>query len=485
MRTENGVDYAYVCIPQGHETLERNLESAGFTRDGDVLDTWFSSALWPFSTLGWPEQTAELKRYYPGDVLCTAREIITLWVSRMVMMGQYCVGDIPFGDVFIHAMIQDGDGRKMSKSLGNGIDPLDIIDSHGADAMRFTLVSMTTQTQDVRMPVEKLTLPDGRVANTSLKFDVGRNFCNKLWNASRFAMMNLPGYAAWAEIHPGENLADAWILSRLNATIRDATSALQEFRFNELANTLYHFMWDDFCDWYLEIAKSRINAGQRAPKTIVAHVLDMLLRLLQPITPFITEAIWQRLNEIAPTRGPGDQSAEPTLVRAAWPQADAARINPDVESRFALLQEVIRGIRNVRTQHNVPPAKKVDVVLEAAAQQADILGENVELIASQANLGQVTLRAPGAAAVPDDAAAVTVEAVKAYVLGIIDRSAEVARLGKQREMLLKGIRGIEGKLNSEGFVAKAPPAVVDKERQRLAGLQTELAAIEKSLESLK
>ncbi len=191
------------------------------------------------------------------------REIITLWVSRMVMMGQYCVGDIPFSDVYIHAMIQDGEGRKMSKSLGNGIDPLEIVDSHGADAMRFALVSMTTQTQDVRMPVEEMTLPDGRKANTSPKFDAGRNFCNKLWNASRFAMMNVSGYPSWQDIRPTEHLADAWILSRLNTTIRDVTLALQNFSYNEVASTLYHFMWDDFCDWYLEIAKGGINAGAR------------------------------------------------------------------------------------------------------------------------------------------------------------------------------------------------------------------------------
>ncbi|HUU59420.1 MAG TPA: valine--tRNA ligase, partial [Phycisphaerae bacterium] len=196
------------------------LEKAGWRRDPDVLDTWFSSALWPFSTMGWPDETPELKKFYPGDLLCTAREIITLWVSRMVMMGQYCIGDIPFPDVFIHAMIQDGEGRKMSKSLGNGIDPLDIIDSHGADAMRFTLVSMTTQTQDVRMPVEQMVLPDGRRANTSPKFDIGRNFCNKLWNASRFALMNLEGCPVWSDIHPRAHLADRWILSRLNATVR-------------------------------------------------------------------------------------------------------------------------------------------------------------------------------------------------------------------------------------------------------------------------
>jgi valyl-tRNA synthetase len=499
-------EYRHVaCLLDDDPEIIRQLEEVGFVRDPDVLDTWFSSALWPFSTLGWPgvsdaagplptgrgSQDAplipdwtRLKTFYPTDVLCTAREIITLWVTRMVMMGQYCVGDIPFSDVYIHAMIQDGEGRKMSKSLGNGIDPLDIVDSHGADAMRFTLVSMTTQTQDVRMPVKELTLPDGRKANTSEKFDVGRNFCNKLWNASRFAMMNIAGYPSWQEIHPTENLADAWILSRLNSTIRDVTLALQEFSYNTVASTLYHFMWDDFCDWYLEIAKSRINAGDRAPKAIVAHTLDFLLRLLHPVMPFITEAIWRNLNQVAPNRGRGDLPAEPMLARAQWPHADAAMINTQIEQRFELLQDVIRQIRNVRTQHNVPPGKRLDVMIEASGTVAQALGENTDLLKSQAMLAGVTMVAPGAAQPPSDAAAISVEGARVFVLGIIDRQAERARLQKQAATLNAGIKSIEGKLGNEGFIAKAPPAVVEKERARLDSLQKELTAVENSLASL-
>ncbi|MHC4629384.1 MAG: class I tRNA ligase family protein, partial [Planctomycetota bacterium] len=209
----------YASVGPGNEAVEQQFTAQGWTQDQDVLDTWFSSALWPFSTLGWPDETAELKTFYPGNVLCTAREIITLWVSRMVMMGQYCAGDIPFADVYIHAMIQDGQGRKMSKSLGNGIDPLVAIDSHGVDAMRFTLASMATDTQDIRMPVAAMTLPDGRVANTSPKFDIGRNFCNKLWNASRFALMNLEGTDAAGFDCQKTDITDKWILSRLAETI--------------------------------------------------------------------------------------------------------------------------------------------------------------------------------------------------------------------------------------------------------------------------
>ncbi len=481
---EDGQEYWFYCPPPEHPEVEKELERLGFVRDADVLDTWFSSALWPFSTMGWPNETPELKKYYPGDVLCTAREIITLWVSRMVMMGQYCVGDIPFSDVFIHAMIQDGQGRKMSKSLGNGIDPLDIIDSHGADAMRFTLASMTTQTQDVRMPVEKLRLPDGREANTSPKFDIGRNFCNKLWNAARFAMMNLQATPPWCDINPTSALADTWISSRLQQTIRDATTAIENFRFNELADLIYHFMWDDLCDWYLEIAKGRINAGEQAPKAILANVLDILLRLLHPVCPFVTEAIWQKLNEIVPSRGPGDEPAEPMLIRANWPKANARLIDKAAEQRFALVQDLIRQVRNARTEHNVPPSTKVQLLAVAPGELADLLSDNTELIRLLTNAGKLEISGETVEP-PADAAAITSGGVKMYVAGIIDRKAELARLTKQAETLARGIKGIEGKLGSEGFVAKAPADVVQRERQRLEKLQTELSAVEDALKKLQ
>jgi valyl-tRNA synthetase len=473
----------YFCPDPDSPKITERLEKAGWQRDPDVLDTWFSSALWPFSTLGWPDETPELKTFYPGDVLCTAREIITLWVSRMVMMGQYCRGDIPFHDVFIHAMIQDGEGRKMSKSLGNGIDPLVVIDSHGADAMRFTVVSMTTQTQDVRMPLKAITLPDGRTVNSSEKFDIGRNFCNKLWNASRFAMMNLTGAPPWQTMHPRRDLADSWILSRLNATIRDVTAAAEVFRFNELADTLYHFMWDDLCDWYLEIAKVRIGAGQAEPKAVLAHCLDVLLRLLHPVTPFITEAIWHKLNEVAPLRGPSDEPAERLLITAQWPYADAASINPSVEQEFALLQDLIRQVRNVRTQHNVPPKRTVDAAIEATGPVAQLIADNMELLKNQAQIGNLTL----AASIPQppaNAAAVNAAGAKLYVLDIIDVSAERQRLAKQAETLRKGVTGLQSKLGNENFLAKAPADLVQRERQRLEKLQAELGAVEQAMAGL-
>ncbi len=472
----------HLCLDRDDADAIACLENAGFVRDADVLDTWFSSALWPFSTMGWPEQTPELDRYYPGNVLCTAREIITLWVTRMVMMGQYCIGDIPFTDVFIHAMIQDGEGRKMSKSLGNGIDPLDIIHSHGADAMRFTLVSMTTNTQDVRMPVQEMTTPDGKTVNSSPKFDLGRNFCNKLWNASRFAMMNLEDAPAFDPSARVEHLADRWILSRLNAAIRNATTAIEEYRYNELSDGLYHFMWDDFCDWYLEIAKGRIQTGEDTPKAVLAYCMDRLLRLLHPICPFITEAIWESFNGIAAARLGVDVTPEELLVTAAWPEMVAAFDDADAERDFAICQELIRGIRNARTEHNVAPSEKVKTILEAGVQEA-LLGANVSLIASQANLSEVQVVAK-ADELPTGTATVSVGELRAHVLDIIDLDAEKARLAKQAEQLAKGIKGIEGKLANEKFVSKAPEEVVHRERERLVSLQAELDAVTQAAEKL-
>jgi len=471
----------YICARDDAPDAIALLEKAGWKQDPDVLDTWFSSALWPFSTLGWPDETPELKAFYPGNVLCTAREIITLWVSRMVMMGQYCAGDIPFSDVFIHAMIQDGQGRKMSKSLGNGIDPLDIIDSHGADAMRFALAAMTTQTQDVRIPVEELKLPDGRTVNSSPRFDIGRNFCNKLWNASRFTLMNIEGLPAWSQIRPRAHAADAWMLSRLNATVRDVTAAMEAYRFNEVADTLYHFMWDDLCDWYLEIAKFRINAGQDVPKTVLAHCLDILLRLLHPVTPFITEAIWRQLNATAPHRCPGDATPEEMLVRAAWPRADGAMIDETAEREFASLQEIIRRIRDIRSRHNVPTSHKVRLAVEADA--GGIIHDNADLLKSLARVGEMSFGVE-AGPPPAGTAAVVVGGTRLHVLDIVDTKAESTRLTRQADKLARGISAIEAKLASDGFSAKAPPEVVQRERQRLEKLRGDLARVEESLNAL-
>jgi valyl-tRNA synthetase len=333
------------------------------------------------------------------------------------------------------------------------------------------------------MPLKELELPDGRKVNSSEKFDLGRNFCNKLWNASRFAMMNLAGAPPWQAVHPRANLADAWILSRLNSTIRDTTAAIEAFRFNELADTLYHFMWDDLCDWYLEIAKGRIAAGADEPKAVLAHGLDVLLRLLHPVAPFITEEIWDKLNAVAPGRGPTDERAERLLVTAQWPYADAAAINQAVEDEFALLQDVIRQIRSARLEHNVPPKQAVSLAVEATGARADLIRDNAELIRSLAGVGEMTVQAE-LGEQPTNAAAITAGSARLYVLDIIDTEAERQRLTKQGQTLRKGIGSLEGKLSNEGFLAKAPADLVQRERDRLATLKAELEAVQAALKAL-
>ena len=477
----------HVCVAGDNQVIEQALEKQGFVRDEDVLDTWFSSALWPFSTMGWPDENATLDKFYPTQVLCTAREIITLWVSRMVMMGQYCIGDIPFGDVYIHAMIQDGQGRKMSKSLGNGIDPLVAIDSHGADAMRFTLASMTTDTQDVRMPVAAIQLPDGRTVNSSPKFDVGRNFCNKLWNASRFAMMNLEGTDPAAFDVSKMDTTDKWILSRLAKTIAAATKGLEEFKYKEPLDEIYRFFWNDFCDWYLEWTKPRIYDGEQKPiaQNVLAFVLDQVLRLLHPFVPFITEGIFQDLNAIAPRRGLKgimELKTADSIMVAPWPELIDGCIDEQTEQQIETVQSVIRSIRDIRSQYNIPPAKPL--VCSAAAPEAvcAMLNSNAALIQKQAFVESLTVEA--GLEKPEDAAVIIIDEIKLFVHDAVDKDAERKRLEKQKEFIEKGIKPLAGKLGNENFTSRAKPEVVAQSRQKLKELTDQLEAIEKLLVEL-
>jgi len=456
-------------------------------QDEDVLDTWFSSALWPFSTMGWPEDTPELKTFYPGDVLCTAREIITLWVSRMVMMGQYCAGDIPFSDVYIHAMIQDGQGRKMSKSLGNGIDPLVAIDSHGADAMRFTLASMATDTQDIRMPVAAMKLPDGRQVNTSPKLDIGRNFCNKLWNASRFAMMNLDGIDP-AGFDSGQmDITDKWILSRLTDTITETTRSLDEFKYSEPLALIYRFFWNDFCDWYLEWAKPRMQDEQKRPiaQNVLAFVLDQTLRLLHPFVPFITEGIFQKLNEIAPLRrleGLIDAKNAGALVVAEWPQKVDSLRDPDAEKQIEIIQTVIRTIRDIRSNRNIPPKELLVVSVKSQQEIAGILNRNAGLISELAGVKE--FQAGTDIVKPVNAAVSIADVTEVYVHDAIDPEAEQRRFEKQKQQIEKAKESVEAKLANENFVTKAKPEVVAQAKAKLAQLIEQLETVEKHLSEL-
>jgi len=491
---ENGETVYYVCVRPNCEIIEKQLEANGWTRDEDVLDTWFSSALWPFSTMGWPEGAAELKAFYPGDVLCTAREIITLWVSRMVMMGQYCAGDIPFRDVYIHAMIQDGEGRKMSKSLGNGIDPLVVINSHGADAMRFTLASMTTDTQDIRMPVVLMKLPDGRQENTSPKFDIGRNFCNKLWNASRFAMMNLEG-TDQAKFDPNKmDITDRWILSRLARTIREVTQALDQFKFSEPLAQLYKFFWNDFCDWYLEWIKPRMQDDRKkaVAQNVLAFVLDQVLRLLHPFIPFITEGIFQKLNGVVPVRnmeGLADVEPAEALVIAQWPRGLDSLIDEKVERRILTGQGAVRAIRDVTQRYDIPASVKSDVTVSVSDvlvtewdTVVDDLRADSDLICRMANIGKFTVGVD--IEKPENAAAAISDGMQIYVHNVSNPQKERLKWEKQKREIEDAKRAVEAKLANESFVSRAKPQVVARAREKSAELSEQLAAIEKHLSEL-
>jgi len=474
----------------GMEDVEKceNCGSEDLVRDEDVLDTWFSSALWPFSTMGWPEETGELKEFYPTDVLCTAREIITLWVSRMVMMGQYCIGEIPFSDVYIHAMIQDGEGRKMSKSLGNGIDPLVVIDSHGADAMRFTIASMTTQTQDVRMPVVRMTLPDGREANTSPKFDIGRNFCNKLWNASRFALMNLEGIDTEKFDKEKLTVTDRWILSRLAQTNLEVTKSLEEYKYSEPASVLYKFFWNDFCDWYLEWIKPRMQDEQQKPiaQNVLAFVLDEILRLLHPFVPFITEGIFQKLIKVAPERrvgGLAEAKKSKSLAVAQWPEQIDSLVDEEAEREIELVQESIRTIRDIRSDRDIAPKELLTVSARTQQENADTLNRNAKLIEQLA--GVKKFEAGTGTAKPANAAVAISDTTEVYVHNAIDIDAERAKLEKQKQQIESTKKNLDEKLSNQDFVTKAKAEIVAKTREKLAEVTEQLQTVEKHLLELE
>jgi len=449
-------------------------------QDPDVLDTWFSSALWPHSTLGWPEATPELAKYYPTSVLSTARDIITLWVARMVIFGLFNMGDVPFRDVFIHPVIQDGEGRRMSKTLGNGIDPVDIIDLYGADALRFTLALSATETQDLRMPVESATLPDGRVVNTSKRFEEGRTFPNKFWNAARFALMNLEGYTPAPVDLAGLPIEDRWILSLLSKTSAATTADLEGFQFAEATRRLRDFTWNDFCDWYVEILKGRLRRPETRPtaQRVLAAVLDGLCRLLHPIVPFLTEQVWQALAGVAPSRGlPEPSPAAEGACIAPWPSYPEAWLDPEAEAVVAHWQEVVKALRNLRAERNVPKEARIAPILVAAEPAAAILRQGSGLIQALTWATRVTI-VPESDRPAD--AAVTVLADVEVILpleGLIDRKAEAERHRKRLADLGKQLAANEGKLGNPSFVNKAPAEVVESIRAKVSELTAQRAAV--------
>ncbi len=518
----------HVCVRDEDEPIQGKLEKEEFVRQEDVLDTWFSSALWPHSTLGWPEPTPELKYFYPTSTLITSRDIITLWVARMVLMGLNNVGEVPFREVFIHPKILDGFGETMSKSKGNGVDPIDIIDRFGPDALRFGLAWLTTETQDVRMPVqyecphcqaliaqskenrqlarihcekcgeafstqwaeseEDKALLRGAVV--SERFEVARNFCNKLWNASRFVLMNLEGFQAGSVPSSDLRLEDRWILSRLASLTRNVTESLRHYRYAEAARELYEFSWDQFCSYYVEMAKPRLaNPEHRATvQRVLAHTLDVTLRLLHPVIPFVTEAIWQHLNQIAPQRSIRESESpepEPWLIRATWPTAHLQDIDEAIERQFAMFTSVVGAVREVRARQGVAPRELIRFVVQCSDDMAMLLKDMGPFFSSLANAQ--CLEAGQHAPLPALRAHVALGQADVFVdlSGLVDVDAEISRNEKLLENLTKQIQSKQNKLNNENFVSRAPADVVAKERDSLHELAHQKSAAEEVLAQLR
>ena len=542
-----------VCVDGGYEEIERKLEEIGFTQDSDVLDTWFSSALWPHATLGWPDQESDpplvdgggnvistesaggnrvLDYFYPGSVLVTSRDIITLWVARMVLTGLYNMGDVPFGHVCVHTKILDSFGQTMSKSKGNGVDPMDLIDKYGTDAVRFTIASLAGETQDVRLPVgyecpecgtvvpqslehqravpaggakPRITCPKCKKASqfsspwfepdpgedvariVSERFEYGRNFCNKLWNAARFVLMNLTEYTP-AQIEPSDLLLeDRWILSRLSYFASEVTTLLEHYQFDTATRLLREFTWNEFCDWYLEMIKPRLRDAETrsAAQRILVGVLDGLVRLLSPFIPFIAEELWENLNAIAPRRGllePTD--AAESVMKASWPKFPAEWQDKPLEQSFERLQETIVAVRNVRAFYNIPPSTPLKLHLrcsdETATGMHDVAGqfENLARAVLESIGGQVER--------PDGSASFALRDADGYIPleGLIDWEEELSRKRKEADKLRGFIAGHEKKLANASFVERAPADVVNNVRETLATLKQQLASVVEALAGL-
>jgi len=527
------------------------LESNGFERDPDVLDTWFSSCLWPFSTLGWPEETPHLKQYYPGSVLCTSRDIITLWVVRMMMSGLYLTGKVPFDHVYIHPKILDGRGETMSKSKGNGVDPVDMIQTHGADALRYSMADLTTETQDIRMPVDYLCPHCGKLTDqgvaikneeqnrksrgeklerklqpsdcakvkcshrecgkefatqwadaelkqklglgreSSEKFEIGRNFCNKLWNAARFAFMNLEN-AAVIDIKisslPPE---DKWILARLSQTIRRYHECLATYQFAASVKELRDFFWDSLCDWYLELTKPRFSSADGADggtaRQVLAFCLDQTLRLWHPTIPFITERLWRDLNAIAPRRGLPPSISLKTdvpLISAEFPPLDGYPAFDDdrILSTFGALQDATRGVRELRSDCKVAPKERVTVTVVLPGEQLDSFQAHSHIVRHMAGIGELNVVTQGKR--PANAGSVTVKGLRIYVHDVSDDAAEQVRTAKTLEGVARQIAAKESKLGNAKFTANADSEVVAAERLRLFELLEQRATLQEHLSEL-
>ncbi|MBO5167170.1 MAG: valine--tRNA ligase [Lachnospiraceae bacterium] len=471
---------AYYCDKCGETVVSASAPSKcpkcghnHFTQDPDTLDTWFSSALWPFSTLGWPEQTEDLKYFYPTDVLVTGYDIIFFWVIRMIFSGFEQMGEKPFKTVLFHGLVRDSQGRKMSKSLGNGIDPLEIIDQYGADALRLTLITGNAPGNDMRFYYERV--------------EASRNFANKVWNASRFIMMNMEqalektGKAVYTPAAEDLEPVDKWILSKLNTLVKEVTDNMENFELGIAVQKVYDFIWDEFCDWYIEMVKPRLyntddTASQNAALWTLKNVLIDALKLLHPYMPFITEEIFCTL-----------QSEEESIMVSDWPVYDEARSFIKEEKDIEIIKEAVRGIRNIRTEMNVAPSKKASVFV--VSENADVSGafkDGALFFASLANASEVSVQADKAG-IAEDAVSVVIPGATLYIpfAELVDIAQEIERLKKEEKKLAGEIARADGMLKNERFLSKAPEAKVAEEKEKLAKytqmleqVQTRIAQLE-------
>lgn len=429
--------------------------SVNLRQDEDVLDTWFSSALWPFSTLGWPNKTSDLEKFYPTDVLVTGFDIIFFWVARMIMMGYEFMGEKPFGEVYIHQLVRDKHGRKMSKSLGNGIDPLEVIDEYGADPMRFTLAVLAAQGRDLKLDVRF--------------FDTYKKFANKIWNAARFVLMNLEGFEKIDIEISKLKLADRWILSRLQKTIEKVTENLDSYDFNIAATQIYNFFWDELCDWYIEAVKNRLKSEDRKlVQNVLVYVLDSSLKLLHPFMPFLTEELWTKL----PT-------SDESISIARWPSSERTFIDETSEQKFAMLMEVVRGIRNIKAEVNIPQSTKVSIFVKGVLD-----AEEQDYIRFLGNVDKIEF----VNARPELSATAYVTAdMEVYVaLGeLIEVSSEVSRLRKKVEKLKNDMEKFSKKLEDENFIKNAPEDIVEETKEKQRMFQEQISRIEQIITDLE
>ena len=459
---------AYYCDKCGEliVTVEKPEEcsacrSKGLRQETDVLDTWFSSALWPFSTLGWPDNTEALKTFYPTSVLVTGFDILFFWVARMMMMGLHFMGDVPFRDVYIHALVRDAEGKKMSKSKGNVIDPLEVIEQFGADSFRFTLAAFAAQGRDIKLSEDRI--------------EGYRHFVNKIWNSARLVLINLDGDFLIPSKNIVYSLPDRWISTRLGRVSEEISKALDEYRFNDAASLCYQFVWHEFCDWYLEMIKERLYGEDEllkgSTRAVVRDVLMGVLRLLHPFMPFITEEIWQRL--------PG---FEGSIMNADFPAASEFLSDQQALEDMNLVMDIITGIRNIRGEMNIIPSKKVDILIEMPeARDIDVIRQNLSHIRNLAKVDSVNIDKEVSKPKASVTAVLARNQVHVLLKGLMDFDEEKKRLRKEIKMIREEMEVSAKKLSSKGFLEKAPAEIVDKVREKFESMKAELEKFEKNL----